>query len=127
MIWVWILYGLESKPPPESKPPSKVSPPLQCISNGQVFRRNSLFESKPPGLLSRLYSSFIGPLRHPRRVKISGPGKKADQKKISGADFIVFYGKRTFLEFSSMEFRLIFFWSLFFLVHFFLFDPPWMP
>ncbi len=43
-----LLYNLESKPPPESKPP------LQCISDGQVSRRNpGVF----PGLLSRLYST----------------------------------------------------------------------
>ncbi len=44
--------------PKVSPPPSKVSPPLQCISNGQESRPDPLFESKPPGLLSRLYSTF---------------------------------------------------------------------
>ncbi len=37
-------------------PLPKVSPLLPCISNGKVCRRDPLFESKPPGLLSRLYS-----------------------------------------------------------------------
>ncbi len=50
-------------PLPKVSPPSKVSPPLQCISNGRVRRRDPLFESKPPGLLSRLYSTPIVPLK----------------------------------------------------------------
>ncbi len=37
-----LLYNMESKPPQ-----SKVNPPLQSISNGQVRRRDPLFESKP--------------------------------------------------------------------------------
>ena len=43
-----ILFHLESMPPPESKPPpSKVCPHSQSISNGQVCRRDPLFESNP--------------------------------------------------------------------------------
>ncbi len=44
----------KESPLPKVRTPLKVSPPLQCISNGQVCHRDILFESKPPGLLSRL-------------------------------------------------------------------------
>ena len=46
-IFEGILYKLESKPPPESKPLLESKPSLQCISNGQVYHREPLFESKP--------------------------------------------------------------------------------